>query len=193
MKIAYINADPGVPVFGNTGCSVHVQEVLLAMLQRGDEVHLFTTRLGDEVPPDITALQIHPLPKLPKSDASARERAGMAANDALRDALAREANKAPFNLIYERYSLWSCAGMDYAGEQNIPSVLEVNSPLLEEHVSYRTLINRGAAEDVAMRAFRAATVITAVSRQLAHVLEQHPSARGKIHVVPNAVSPERFA
>jgi glycosyltransferase involved in cell wall biosynthesis len=64
--------------------------------------------------------------------------------------------------------------------------------LLEEQVSSRTLINRAAAEDIAMRAFRAATVITAVSRQLAHVLEQHPSARGKIHVIPNAVNAERF-
>ena len=49
MKIAYINADPEVPVFGSQGCSVHVQEMLLAMLKRGDEVHLFTTRIGDEV------------------------------------------------------------------------------------------------------------------------------------------------
>jgi len=192
MKIAYINADPDVPVFGNTGCSVHVQEVLLAMLQRGDEVHLFTTRIGDEAPPAITTLQIHPLPKVPKGDAGARERAALANNDALREALAREAGKGAFHLIYERYSLWSCAGMDFACEQNILSVLEVNAPLLEEQVTSRTLINRAAAEDIAMRAFRAATVITAVSRQLAYVLEQHPSARGKVHVVPNAVNAERF-
>jgi glycosyltransferase involved in cell wall biosynthesis len=193
MKIAYINADPDVPVFGNRGCSVHVQEVLLAMLQRGDEVHLFTTRIGDEAPPNVTALQIHPLPKIPRGDAAARERAALANNDALREALAREADESAFNLIYERHSLWSCAGMDFAYEQSIPCVLEVNAPLLEEQVSSRTLINRAAAEDVAMRAFRAATVITAVSRQLAHVLEQHPSVRGKIHIVPNAVNAERFA
>lgn len=192
MKIAYINADPDVPVFGNTGCSVHVQEVLIAMLQRGDDVHLFTTRIGDEVPPDVTALQIHPLPKIPRGDAGERERAALANNDALREALAREAVKGAFDLVYERYSLWSCAGMDFACENNILSVLEVNAPLLEEQTSSRTLINRAAAEDVTMRAFRAATLITAVSRQLAYVLEQHPSARGKVQVVPNAVNAERF-
>ena len=192
MKIAYINADPGVPVFGTTGCSVHVQEVLLAMLQRGDEVHVFTTRIGEEAPPDITALEIHPLPKVPRADAATRERAALATNDAIREALLRETSKGGFDLVYERYSLWSCAGMDFAFEQNIPSILEVNEPLIEEHASHHLLINRSAAEDVAMRAFRAATVITAVSRQLAHVLEQHPSARGKVHVVPNAVNTERF-
>lgn len=192
MKIAYINADPEVPVFGNRGCSVHVQEVLLAMLRRGDEVHLFTSRIGDEAPPHITALQIHPLPKIPRGEAATRERAALDNNDALRKALEREANKGAFDLVYERYSLWSCAGMDYACEQKIPCVLEVNAPLLEEQISARTLINRAAAEDIAMRAFRAATVITAVSRQLGHVLEQHPSARGKVHVIPNAVNAERF-
>ena len=192
MKIAYINADPDVPVFGNRGCSVHVQEVLLAMLQRGDEVHLFTTRIGEEAPPSITALQIHPLPKIPRGDAASRERAALTNNDALREALAREAGESPFNLVYERYSLWSCAGMDFACEQHTPCVLEVNAPLLEEQISARTLLNRAAAEDIAMRAFRAATVITAVSRQLAYVLEQHPSARGKVQIVPNAVNAERF-
>jgi glycosyltransferase involved in cell wall biosynthesis len=195
MKIAYINADGAVPVFGTRGCSVHVQEVLLAMLKRGDEVHLFTTRIGDEAPSDVTGLQIHPLPKLPRIDLIAPEQAALAAlatNDVLRNELAKESEEGAFDLIYERYSLWSCAGMEFACEQNVPSVLEVNAPLIEEESRDRTLLNRGAAEDVAMRAFRCAGVITVVSRQLAHIIEQHPTARGKVHVVPNAVNPQRF-
>ena len=192
MKIAYINADPEVPVFGTQGCSVHVQEMLLAMLKRGDEVHLFTMRIGDEAPPDVTELQIHPLPKLPKDDLITHERAALASNESLRDALSREAAQAPFDFVYERYSLWSCAAMDYAREHNVPAVLEINAPLIEDHMSRRLLHNRAAAEDVAMRAFRSANVITAVSRELAAVLEHHPTARGKVHVVPNTVNPHRF-
>ena len=193
MKIAYINADSDIPVFGTKGCSIHVQEVLLAMLKRGDEVHLFTTRIGDEAPSDVSTLQIHPLPRLRRFDAATSEQDAIDMNKVVHHALAKEAEQGAFDLIYERYSLWSCAGMQFACERGVRSVLEVNAPLIEEGASNRTLIDRGAAEEIAMRAFRCATVITAVSRQLAHIVEQHPSARGKVHVVPNAVNPLRFA
>ncbi len=192
MKIAYINADPGVPVPGTTGCSVHVQEVLFAMLKRGAEVHLFASHIGDESAADFSTLQIHPLPPLTKGDTAARDTAALAGNAALRAALERETARGAFDLIYERYSLWSCAGMEFALEHDLSSVLEVNAPLIEEQSSQRTLLNREAAEEVAMRAFRSAKIITAVSRQLGHMLEAHPTARGKVHVVPNAVTPERF-
>ena len=36
MRVAYVCADPGVPVFGRKGCSIHVQEVLRE-LQEEDE------------------------------------------------------------------------------------------------------------------------------------------------------------
>ena len=192
MKIAYINADPGVPVFGTKGCSVHVQQVVLAMLKRGAEVHLFASRLGGETAADFSTLQIHPLPPLAKGDPAARETAALAGNAALRAALECETARGPFDLIYERYSLWSYAGVEFAAEHGIASVLEVNAPLIEEQASHRTLSNRAAAEEIARRAFRSAKIITAVSRELGHILEAHPNARGKVHVVPNAVTPERF-
>lgn len=192
MKIAYINADFDVPVFGAQGSSVHVQEVLLAMLKRGAEVHVFATRLGDDITHGVAALQIHPLPRLAHKESMSKEQAALAMNDTLLGALRRESEKGNFDLVYERYSLWSYAGMEFASERQIPSVLEVNAPLIDEQVEQRALINRPAAEDVAMRAFRSANVITAVSRELGHILEQHPSARNKIHVVPNAVNPTRF-
>ena len=193
MKIAYINADPNVPVFGTQGSSVHVQEMLLAMLQRGAEVHLFTSRLGDDAPSDVAALQVHLLPTLPREDAAAHEQTALAANTALRDALVKESQQGAFELVYERHSLWSYAGMEFARERGVPSVLEVNAPAIQEQANYHMVIDRGAAEDAMMRAFRSANAILAVSRQLAHLLEQHPSTRGKIYVVPNAVNAERFA
>jgi len=194
MKIAYINADPDVPVFGASGSSVHVQEVVLALLKRGDEVHLFATRLGDQTANDLTSLHIHPMPRVARKDNSPAglERAALDNNETLHRALTREHEQSPFDLIYERHSLWNCAGMDFAAEHQLPSVLEVNAPLLEEQTARHALVNRNIAEDVTMRVFRAASVITVVSKELGHLIEQHPSARGKIHVVPNAVRPERF-
>src|SRR5688572_23523093 len=87
MKIAYINADPDVPMFGSQGCSVHVQEVLLAMLKRGAEVHVFATRLGDDITHDVAALQIHPLPRMASKDSTSKEQIALAMNDTLRGAL----------------------------------------------------------------------------------------------------------
>ena len=71
MKIAYISADPGVPVFGRKGCSIHVQEIVRAMLKLGHEVHLFAMRLGDETRIEAARLHVHDLGPLPKGDAAA--------------------------------------------------------------------------------------------------------------------------
>ena len=193
MKIAYINADSEVPVFGSLGSSVHAQEVLIAMLKQGAQVHLFTNCVGNDPPSNVAELHLHPLSAAPKDDSGATDQGGLATNTALREALAEESLKGAFDLIYERQSLWSFGGMEFAQEQSVPSVLEVNAPLIEEQTEQRTLLNRAAAEEAVMRAFRSANVITVVSRQLAHILEQHPSAFGKIQVLPNAVNPSRFA
>jgi len=192
MKIGFISADAGVPVFGTKGCSVHVQEILRAMLKAGHEIHLYAARLGEGASLDSNRLTMHALPVKPASDAAGRERASLALNDELRDAVATEHARGSFDLIYERHSLWSCAGLEFARERGVPSVLEVNAPLIEEQAQHRTLIHRDAAEEIQKRAFGAATIITAVSRELAQHLERSSAARGKVHIVPNAVDPERF-
>jgi hypothetical protein len=51
MRVAYICADPGVPVFGRKGGSVHVQEVIRALSRQGLQVDLFATRLDGDPPP----------------------------------------------------------------------------------------------------------------------------------------------
>lgn len=188
MKIAYINADAESPVFGRLGCSVHMQETLRAMLVLGLDVHLFSSRLGDEAIHDLSALKVHPLPKL----VNRQGQSPLAINHTVRTALAREWQNGPFDLIYERFSLYCHAGMMFAREQQVPSVLEVNSPLLEEQSAQGRLVDPAGAEDSATKCFRSATLITAVSKQLGYILEQHPTMRGRVRVVPNAVMPERF-
>ena len=188
MKIAYITTDRDAPVFGRAGCSVHMQEALLALLNLGAEVHLFTTRLGEELIHNVETLTIHPLPRL----LNKQGQDPLSVNLTLRDELEKESARGAFDLIYERYSLYSHAALEFANASNIPALLEVNAPLLEEARSRGTLADCAGAEEAAMRAFRAANVITVVSRQLGHIVEQHPSARGKVRVVPNAVNPARF-
>ncbi|MEZ4830715.1 MAG: ABC transporter transmembrane domain-containing protein [Caldilineaceae bacterium] len=191
MRIAYVCADPGVPVFGRKGASVHVQEVIRALIRLGAEVHLFAVRLDGDAPADLAAdLVVHALPPVGKGDAHERELRALALNEVIESWLAQEG---PFDLVYERYSLWSYAGMTYAADNDAIGVLEVNAPLIEEQANHRTLIHRAEAEDVARRAFAAADGIFAVSAQVASYLADWPTAQGRIHVVPNGVDPARFA
>ena len=163
-RIAYICADPGVPVFGCKGASVHVQEVIRAMHRLGATVELFAARIGGDVPNDLRHLRVHQLPTPPKGELAERERALLAANDAMTTALSGAGH---FDLIYERYSLWSFAAVEFARARGVRSVLEVNAPLIDEQAAHRGLSDREAAEAVARRAFDAASVIGCVSEGVA--------------------------
>jgi len=189
MRLAYVCTDPGVPVFGLKGCSVHVREVLRALLDLGIEVVLFARRFDGDPPPELEAIPVRRLSRLPKQDDPERERAAIAANDALGSELERAG---PFDLVYERYSLWSFAAMDYARAAGIPGLLEVNAPLIEEQAEHRQLRDRAAAESASARAFRSATSLVAVSKEVAEYLRDFTGAADRIHVVPNGVDPQRF-
>jgi len=188
-RLAYISADLGVPVFGRKGCSVHVQEVLRSLTGQDAQVNLFTTSCEGEPSPGLEAVRLHALPRPPKCERAAREQAELAGNANLRRELELAA---PFDFVYERYSLWSFAGMEFARDARVPGLLEVNSPLIEEQAEYRVLVDRMGAERVAERTFGAATALLAVSDEVAAYLERFSAARGKVHVVPNAVDPGRF-
>jgi glycosyltransferase involved in cell wall biosynthesis len=190
MRIAYVCADPGVPVFGRKGCSVHVQEVVRALSRLGAGVELFTPGLDGRAPAAFETLRVRRLPDVPKGELSARERASLAANDALRASLEQEG---PFDLVYERYSLWSYAAMKYARSAGVPGVLEVNAPLPEEQAAHRGLADPAGARRVAEQVFGDAAVLLAVSREVAAYLERFPGARARVYVVPNGVDPNRFA
>ena len=189
MRIAYVCADPGVPAFGAKGCSVHVQEGLRALLALGGAVTLFATRPGGTPPADLAGVPVHRLPAPVRTTAAAREQGALAANPVLAESLEREG---PFDLVYERYALWSHAGMEYARATGTPGLLEVNAPLIEEQALHRGLVDRPGAEAVARRVFSAASALLAVSRVVAAYLEGFPEARGRVHVVPNGVDARRF-
>jgi glycosyltransferase involved in cell wall biosynthesis len=190
MRVAYVCADRGVPVFGKKGSSVHVQEVIRALLGRGAEVELVAARTGGDPPSGLEGMRVHKLPEPPDGDRAERERMALQANAALGLALTL---RGPFDLVYERYSLWSYAAMEHAREQGVPGLLEVNAPLIEEQAEHRGLVDRARAEWVATRVLGAAAALLAVSDEVARYLESFPGAHGRIHVVPNGVNPGRFS
>lgn len=190
MRIAYVTADFGVPVFGTNGSSAHVRAVVRALRAHGATVDLFASRLDGPPPEDLADLRIVELPRasrrLPQAE---RERLAVRANDVLARKLLEHG---PYDLVYERHALWSTAGMAVARQQGIPGLLEVNAPLLEETATFRTLVDRPAAERQLRRALADAAALLAVSGGVAGYLDRFAETRGRVHVVPNGVEPGRF-
>ena len=74
------------------------------------------------------------------------------------------AEEAPFDLIYERYSLWSNAGMHFAKTHHCVGILEVNAPLIEEQKKHRELPLENEAQAIAESVFSHADAMIAVPR-----------------------------
>ncbi len=189
MRIAYVCCDPGVPVFGCKGCSVHVQEVLREFLRQGAEVDLFAVRFGGPPPSDLRSVRLHPIDVLRADDSAGRERALLAANTFVKDQLG---GSGPYDLVYERYALCSYAAMEYARNRQTPGILEVNSPLIQEQDQYRMLNDHELAEQTTRRAMISAGAIIAVSPPVADYARRHRLSSTSIYVIPNGVDTARF-
>lgn len=186
MRVAYVCTDPGVPVFGAKGASLHVQGVLGALVRSGAEVTLLARRFGGCAPAELHGVAVVELAAPPRGDAAERERALAAGNAEVASALAAAG---PFDLVLERHALFSWAAMEAAPV----GVLEVNAPLVEEAARHRTLVDAAGARAGVARALAAAHAVVVVSHELAARLEQRcPEARGKLWVIANGVDPGRF-
>lgn len=194
MRIAYILLDPGIGVFGTKGASVHVQEVIRAFRTLGHEVSVFCTRTDADVPADLDALDVTCLDVSPGSDQGRRELelvrlSGMLAGTVI-DAAAESASG--FDLVYERYSLFSTAGAQVSDSLGVPLVMEVNAPLLEEQERHRGLVHSRFAAQATDHSFTAATRIVCVSELVADWVRQRTPGLDAVAVVPNGVNTDRI-
>lgn len=183
MRIAVVCSDPGIPVFGSKGASVHLQAVLRELLALGAEVHVASPRLEGT---PLAELHLHPLPAVTGRGAE-REVAAQLADAAVAGVLDAVAP----DLLYERYSLWGRTGTAWAAAAGVPSVLEVNAPLPEEQARHRELHDPVAAVAVAGEALSASTAVVCVSEDVAawaRTLSLHPE---RVHVEANGVDTDR--
>lgn len=190
MRVAYICADPGVPVFGRKGSSIHVQEVVRALRHAGASVELGAAKFGGSPPKDLADVPCFELPRPTGAEGAEREVRALEANPTVAEWLDK---RGPFDLVYERYSLWSYAGMVWARQNRVPGLLEVNAPLIEEQAEHRVLHDRASAENVAEKTFTSAKCILAVSTGVKSYLTDRGIGSDKIMVVPNGVDLGRFA
>jgi glycosyltransferase involved in cell wall biosynthesis len=173
MRLVYVCADPGIPVLGGKGASVHVRSVTTALVERRHTIVLACAKTGGGNPPP----PVHELVALePDQDAQ------------LRDVFERWQPDA----VIERYSLACGAARRVSAADGIPLVLEVNAPLVLEAARHRNLGDRDGWLAYERDVFRSADAIGAVSTALVdYIADVAPAANA--HRIPNGVDTELFA
>jgi glycosyltransferase involved in cell wall biosynthesis len=96
------------------------------------------------------------------------------------------------HIIYERYSLFSYAGVELARALGVPLVLEVNAPLALEAAQHRDLILKHTAGQLEAAIWCGADVILVVSEMLEAHAASLGVARERIEVVRTGVDCDLF-
>ncbi|GAB3546378.1 glycosyltransferase family 4 protein [Arthrobacter tumbae] len=187
-RIAYVCVDPGVPVFGTKGASVHVQEIVRAWRNRGAEVIVYCTRPGSDVPEDLADLAVVVVPVTGKGAGREVSQAAAAAE------LAQRVLDDGADAVYERYSLFSDALARITGRLRVPGFLEVNAPLIDEQRTHRSLHDEAAANAALQEQVGAATRTVCVSDPVADWVRGRvdPQHHERIRTVANGVNVRRI-
>ncbi|MDZ7291879.1 MAG: glycosyltransferase family 4 protein [candidate division KSB1 bacterium] len=223
MNIAYLSADFGVPVFGYKGASVHVREMVAAFHKAGHAICVISPAMerekpekentpasfsphaqpGDSVvylpvtPPERHLQLFKELETLDKflgmKTRIRQELRNLLYNLTLYETVLEDLRACRTDLIYERYSLFSYAGIRLARELGVPHILEVNAPLAYEQEKMRGLDMKELARETERRIFRETDRVIVVSRQLQEFVASCGVPESRIHILPNAVDPQRFA
>ena len=186
MRIAYVTVDPGIPVFGTKGASVHIQEVVRELIRRGHDVTVHTTRAGRDIPDDLAGLKVIET-RIEADDPAARERAQQEVSARIAARIIADGA----DLVYERYSLFSTALAEVTDATGAVGVLEVNAPLIEEQRTHRVLVDEEAAGNALARQVAAATATIAVSDPVRDWVRERTGSES-VHTVPNGVSITRI-
>lgn len=190
MRIVYVSADRGIPVFGEKGASIHIQEMMRAFTRLGHDVKCIAARAGDG---PRRGLSVDEVPQaMAGATRAEKERAAMAQADAIEARLTALYRDWPFDLIYERYSLWSAAGCRASQTLGVPVVTEVNAPLVLEQAAFRSLVCEEDARAIEAEVLTKSTALAAVSRQVADYLCGVGADPTRVHVVGNAVDTGHF-
>lgn len=184
MKVAYLLADPGIPVGGTKGASVHVAELCAALASRDAQVRLFAARVTGRAPTGTELVHLDAGP-LAKGDVGLRIAAA--------EQFARRAHPAVTafapDLIYERLTLGYAGSARLAARLRVPRLVEVNAPVVDEWFSQHPMMDEQRVRHLEAQAIAGARIV-AVSQPLADwAMSRQASAAS---VVANGVHVDRF-
>lgn len=189
-RIAYLCADGGIPVFGAKGGSVHVRAMVRAFTRLGHDVTVLCAEAGDGAQ-DFPVTSLGPdFPPVPER--VDKERRLLAVAEAMERRLAALHAQRPFDMIYERYSLWSAAGVRAAQRLGLPVVVEINAPLVDEQSAFRNFVLREDAGRIEAEVMRSASALAVVSAELVPWCIARGADPARVHVIGNAVDTAQF-
>lgn len=179
MRILYVASDQTLP--GSTGGSVHVHEVSRELSRRGHDVHAVVwDRGGTDGPGD--GYSVHRIRWSPPHRFF-RFRA--------RPRIAALIDRIKPDVLMERYYNFGGEGILAAAAASVPSLLEVNSPVVDHPGSAKALLD-AALITRPMRSYRErlARSASALISPLREIVPEF--ARGKTHVVTWGANVEAF-
>jgi len=160
LRIAQVCADRGIAPGGTKGASRHLAGVAGGLTRLGHTVTTFAAR---------EAVGEHPT-----------RCCSLEALDVVEC----------IDVVYERYSLSSGAGLRTARRIGVPFVLEVNSPLVAEARKHRPGTVGDGADDAELESISGADFVVVVSRTLAKMVRSYRT--GPTHVIGNGFEPAWF-
>jgi glycosyltransferase involved in cell wall biosynthesis len=204
MRIAYLSCDRGISVTGCNGAATHIRELVNALVARGVELKLLTARAdrggSDPLASEIINVDTDAfLRRLRRRAARAEgsttalgmqaaEVHGLLLNQSVSEHLESLYQRWPFDLIFERYSLWSYAGLQFARRRRIPLLLEVNAPLAAQQQEYRGLFNIGTARVLEELLLGGADRVVVTSKALATYVVERGARPRRVRVIPCGVN-----
>jgi glycosyltransferase involved in cell wall biosynthesis len=211
VKILCLCPDPGIPVLGHKGASVHVRELIGAFARAGHRVTLAAQTLVKSPahkPARIRARVVH-IPSGPAFETAERALKDFNSRFGIKSSLPGELRRIAYNdvfyrelkrrflrhkpdFIYERASLYATAGVELAAKFKIPHIVEVNAPLTLEQSTYRATGFAELAAKAEVWMLTRADVVLAVSTALARHVRGLGVPAKNIHIIPNGVNPELF-
>ena len=207
MKILYVCSDPSItPGSRGGGFTTHMEETIHSLRKLGHEVVVLDTKAagGPAVVPAGDSSRARPAGRTPASSQVRRRlprRARVLARDTIYclhnlrfrrtvDSLLKR--QSGFDFAYERYSIYQFATIGVTKKWRIPLILEFNASIDEMNLNDGLGLRPVAAAIEKLVTSRADAVLT-VSGVLKQYLEGRGIAGGKIQVLHNAASMEKFS
>lgn len=215
MRLLYVCSDFGIAPTGTKGASIHLRAITGALSDLGHQVQLLSpkktreeTIIGVETSHDCPPRALlsggcppaeqtgkllkHWLQDRGLSDSIGRELRPLIYNAWVHDPAMEALRADPPDAIVERLSLFGHVGIDLADALDIPLILEVNAPLVDEATTFRALQLTDLASEIEQRVLSRADAIITVSAVLADQLVGPGVSRKKMHVIPNGVDVDLF-
>jgi glycosyltransferase involved in cell wall biosynthesis len=210
MKIAYISADFGVPIWGRQTTAIRWRETVAALCAEGHAIWVFSPALATAAGKNGEAGELEdamllPIPPLAhhlqflKEFEALDKLVGNKAhllpalsrllyNLALYEKALNYLRGRQIDFVYERYSLFNHAGIRLARALGVPHLLEVHATLAYE----KGIICEALARETEHRLLLETDQVIVPS----HELQAYALASGvppeRIAILPNAVNPQRF-